>query len=84
MTDTEYTREHLSFEAHLLRASQLLMRRVMRHRERYLRAWVAATGHEPTDAVLIQRKGFDGLGAWESCEVVSRAEFDRRFGRDAR
>lgn len=32
-----------------------MVRRLMRHRERYLRAWVAATGIHPTEAMLEER-----------------------------
>ena len=41
-----------------LRALQLLMR----HRERYLKAWIAATGVHSQDAVLVQKVEHVGSG----------------------
>lgn len=43
-------------EAHVRRISGLLAR----HRERYVRAWIAATGLTPQDAMLTERQWPDG------------------------
>lgn len=39
------------------------LHRLMRHRERYVRAWVAATGVHPADAELIEEHRADGTVA---------------------
>jgi len=36
------------------RAGERLYARVMRHRERYLRAWIAATGLRPEECELVE------------------------------
>ena len=39
---------------HLRQAANRLHARVMRHRERYLRAWIAATGLHPEECELVE------------------------------
>jgi hypothetical protein len=34
----------------------------MRHRERYVRAWLAATGYDPRECVLVERQEYDERG----------------------
>ena len=36
---------------------------VMRHRELYVEAWIAATGHRPEESVLVQQQREDGSTA---------------------
>jgi hypothetical protein len=42
-----------------------------KHRERYVRAWVAATGIDPRDAVLVEQQHADGS---VSIRVVHKSE----------
>jgi hypothetical protein len=37
------------------------LKRLRRHRERYVRAWVAATGVHPADAELVEEHRSDGV-----------------------
>lgn len=59
-----------------------MLRALMRHRERYLSAWIAQTGILPTDAVLVEREVWDRENAAMAkvVEVVTKAEAARRFG----
>lgn len=42
------------------RAFEVQLRSLMRHRERYVKAWIAATGLHPTECVLVERRMGDG------------------------
>lgn len=59
-----------------------MLRALMRHRERYLKAWIAQTGILPTDAVLVEREVWDRetVTIVKVVEVVTKAEAVRRYG----
>ena len=48
------------WRAAIQQKAERIMRSLNRHRERYLRAWVAATGIDPRDAILVERHYPDG------------------------
>ena len=58
-----------------------ITRALFRHRDRYLKAWVAQTGILPTDAVIVERQQLDPAGATmvQIFEVMSKEEAARRF-----
>lgn len=66
----------------LRQKSARMLRALMRHRERYLAAWIAQTGILPTDAVLVEREAWDPQAATmiKVIEVVTKAEAARRYG----
>jgi len=37
----------------LYKRTERILRALLRHRERYVRAWIAATGFHPTECVLV-------------------------------
>lgn len=41
-------------------AAEKMYRRVMRHRERYIRAWIAATGLHPLECEVVEQRMPDG------------------------
>ena len=45
-----------SFAEKLRAASDNLFRRLMRHRDRYVKAWIAATGLRPEESVLVEKR----------------------------
>jgi hypothetical protein len=52
------------FGAALRQAAASMFRRVIRHRERYIRAWIAATGIRPEECELVEEVypvGVDGV-----------------------
>lgn len=62
--------------------AERMTRSLMRHRDRYLKAWLACTGLNPTDAVMVERQSFDrDTGSVVlTVEIVSKADALRRFG----
>lgn len=61
--------------------AERMTRSLMRHRDRYLKAWLACTGLSPTDAVMVERQSFDrDTGSVVlTIEIVSKSEATRRF-----
>ena len=49
------------FQRALNYAAEQHYRRLMRHAERYVKAWVAATGVHPKEAVLVVQNTPDGF-----------------------
>lgn len=59
-----------------------MLRFLMRHRERYLKAWIAQTGILPTDAALVEREVWDRetVTMVKVIEIITKAEAARRYG----
>jgi len=49
------------FGARSMEVANRLLKNLMFHRERYLKAWVAETGIMPSEAILCQRYRMDGV-----------------------
>lgn len=59
-----------------LLGAERLLRSIMQHRESYVRAWYAATGTDPRDAVLVQQDLGNGC---MSVVVMTREDFRRDY-----
>lgn len=66
----------------LRQKSARMLRALMRHRERYLKAWIAQTGILPADAVLVEREVWDRetVTMVKVIEIITKAEAARRYG----
>lgn len=54
-----------------------VIRQIMQNRERYVQAWVAETGIDPSDAVLIQQNVGSEIKIWVRPKTESELEIDR-------
>jgi hypothetical protein len=58
----------MNFGERIAKLAERRLRLLARHRERYLTAWIAATGLHPTECVLVERTSADGLTVTISVE----------------
>ena len=60
ITDASLDRYRDSFATEVTRLVNKRLRFLMRHRERYVKAWIAATGIDPRECELVEQQTMEG------------------------
>jgi len=60
LADASLDRDRDSFATEVTRLVNKRLRFLMRHRERYVKAWIAATGIDPRECELVEQQTMEG------------------------